>query len=359
MSRLRQSIAAQVVDDFQRKRKQMIWLLIILGVVGLGMSVLNFFTGKHQLMIATFVFGVFSLVSGFIGSLDKKNYKIASVLFAIEVFLLFSYFIINGGTEGFSTIWLLLLPACGAFALGIRVGGTLSLIVYFELVFYFYTPIGRSLLQCNSYTESFLQRFPILYFVFLLIGMLLELVREETYIQLEDSRRKYEFISKHDILTKIYNRVGFNEEIDKCFLSLENGKSFALLILDIDYFKKVNDTYGHSTGDKVLCQVADRIKSTINEYDAIVCRWGGEEFAILINGEDTEAYVQIAESVRTAVSVPMHVGKNNISVTISVGAVCSDRVDDVNASRIVTRADAELYKAKSEGRNRVSVYEKK
>lgn len=353
---LKASFRELVADDVQRRRMQLEILLIVLSVISGGMTIVNIITGQHDLMIATAIFCLLSFVSAIVAYFDKNSLTLASGLFAIEVIGLFTYFIITGGTEGFSTIWLLLLPACGMFAFGIKNGSMLTATLLVELIFFFYSSIGRSLLLCSDYSDTFLLRFPFVYIAFWMVGIFLELVREETYSQLDESRKEFEFISDHDALTALYNRAGFDKKMSNAVDKFKRGEPFALMMMDLDFFKSVNDAYGHLAGDNVLRSVATVITDTLNGRNAVVSRWGGEEFSVILLGKDSEEHTAVAESIRAAVEQEIHDKAYDVHITISIGTVRSSKPNLTTASEMLRMADKMLYKAKDEGRNRVCYF---
>lgn len=156
------------------------------------------------------------------------------------------------------------------------------------------------------------------------------------------------FLTVHDQLTGVYNR---NKLYDMCEkdtnrLNVESSSVF-IMIMDIDYFKKINDTYGHDVGDQVLKTLADTIRSQIRSTDTLI-RWGGEEFIIILPDTTPEGCRQIAERIRKAVET----GDSAPKITVSIGLTKYDN-DDYHAS--IKRADVALYKAKESGRNRIEV----
>ena len=139
--------------------------------------------------------------------------------------------------------------------------------------------------------------------------------------------------------------------------SSDSKDSLSILMLDIDFFKKVNDTYGHAAGDIVLEEVARIIKSCTRNVDT-AARYGGEEFVVMFNNTTPSAAMTIAERIRKLVEdkVILYDGQN-IEVTISIG-VSSYNFDNESAKSIVERADNALYESKRNGRNRVTLSEK-
>lgn len=155
-----------------------------------------------------------------------------------------------------------------------------------------------------------------------------------------------------DQLTKTYNRHKFLEFVKEIELS---GRSYCLCILDIDFFKSVNDTYGHDAGDLVLQEVSTLLKNNIRGDD-ILARWGGEEFILLLQGIKIDVGLRIAEKLRTIIESYeiKEIGRN---ITVSIGISSNtpdgeiDIIKDIDSVRI--QADRALYQAKREGRNRV------
>lgn len=167
---------------------------------------------------------------------------------------------------------------------------------------------------------------------------------------------KYKKLSAIDPLTQVFNRSGARLVIAEHFEHLPLGARGVLLILDIDHFKRINDNYGHSTGDEVIARVAACLKKHVASRDVVV-RWGGEEFLVLCPQCDYIEGRKIAERLRIAVantSGPL--GPRNIAVTVSVGATVLSATDDFNSA--FERADRHLYRAKRSGRNCV-VYDPK
>lgn len=165
-----------------------------------------------------------------------------------------------------------------------------------------------------------------------------------------------QYKATHDALTKLYNRQKFNDELNKEIIR-ENryNHGLSLMMIDIDDFKEVNDTFGHDEGDVVLKDVAKLIKQSIRMTDE-ACRWGGEEFMVLLpetNLVDTE---QIAQNLRT--NIQEYKNENiNSTTTVSIGiAQFEIAKDDIDL--FIKKADMAMYEAKKTGKNKVVKYEK-
>ncbi len=158
-----------------------------------------------------------------------------------------------------------------------------------------------------------------------------------------------------DALTGLGNRAYFEEHLNEALEKLRRHQEiFSLMMIDIDHFKKVNDTYGHVTGDRILSGLADRFKATVRATD-FKARYGGEEFAIISHKSDESMAKTMAQSLRSEIASHKFrvAGKDNppITITISIG-VAGAREDD-SPTTLVERADKALYRAKQEGRNKV------
>lgn len=158
-----------------------------------------------------------------------------------------------------------------------------------------------------------------------------------------------------DPLTGLNNRRYLENHLKSLFGSAASRDNpLSLMILDIDHFKGVNDTYGHDIGDEILRGFAQRVKKTIRMGD-ILCRLGGEEFIVVLPETNMEVAELIAERVRFAVAqraFPIERGARAIPVTVSIGI--ADRGSDVDLAAVFKRADIALYRSKHEGRNRVT-----
>jgi two-component system, cell cycle response regulator len=180
---------------------------------------------------------------------------------------------------------------------------------------------------------------------------LLEL--EDNLVQAREAMR---FKATHDTLTGVWNRGAIMESLDReISRSRREGRSLGVLIVDLDHFKSVNDTYGHLAGDHVLREVTKRMQADVRPYDA-VGRYGGEEFLILLPGCDNTATHEKAERLRGAIMQhPVETESRSLNITMSVGAVASGDWPKSTANQILQMADSALYRAKEEGRNRTAV----
>jgi diguanylate cyclase (GGDEF)-like protein len=186
---------------------------------------------------------------------------------------------------------------------------------------------------------------------------------ESAHSELEEKHTELERLAKHlqemattDSLTGCYNRRYFAELLSKILPGIRRqGASLAVLMIDIDFFKKINDTYGHDVGDKVICAVADVIKKTARDAD-VLARFGGEEFVIALPMATLDAALHAGERIREAVEkLVISSASGEISVTVSVGVASFSDADD-HIDMAIKRSDLALYDAKHSGRNQVRCF---
>jgi len=182
----------------------------------------------------------------------------------------------------------------------------------------------------------------------------------ERILELEDhlvaAREAMHFRATHDPLTGLWNRTAIldslNRELPRAH---REGRPLGILLADLDHFKKINDTYGHLAGDEVLREAARRMLSAVRSYD-LVGRYGGEEFLLLLSGCDAASIFDRAEHLRRAIaSEPVKAVEGSLEVTISVGAVTSAGLRELDADAFLRAADQALYRAKNAGRNQVEI----
>lgn len=223
--------------------------------------------------------------------------------------------------------------------------------------------IAEQTASCRRASERHLRLILIVYLaVQLLVLELLNLSRREWRRQLEvrtaelrDQEAELIRLATTDSLTEVFNRRHFLEQLVAQIARLQRlGESCALLMLDLDHFKQVNDTYGHAVGDEVLRHFARLACRGLRQID-LVGRIGGEEFAVLLPGEGMDGAMKAAERIRQSIAsepTPTSTAAGMVGVTVSIG-VTRLATTDTGPDTALGRADTALYRAKAAGRNRV------
>ena len=318
-----------------------------MGIACTVMSIINIFTKQWGLLIATGSFVVICLISILLSRILENGSKISSTIISVALIIMFSYFAVSGGIEGFSIYWLILLPLGGVLLYGVKIGSRMSIVQLLLVLLFFYIPWFEKF-GAYVYSDTIKMRFPFLYLSSFALAILLEYIRGTTYSKLAEVRTKLEYLSKHDALTGVYNRYGFNDEIDNSILE----KKFSFLIIDIDSFKSINDSYGHLAGDFVLKKVANIIQENVC-CESRVYRWGGEEFSIITACKHD--HIELANNINKTIRDEVFNYKGiEIKVTVSIGLIFVDKINSIGEmEKVINEADVCLYKAKKAGRNRV------
>jgi diguanylate cyclase (GGDEF)-like protein len=173
---------------------------------------------------------------------------------------------------------------------------------------------------------------------------------------MRDYNNQLQELASHDPLTKVLNTGAYYKFCDdQIFSSQRSQQIFAVLFIDLDHFKSINDEYGHAIGDEVLRKVAQTIQTTVRRSD-IVGRIGGEEFSVFLPNTSMTGAEHLAETLRTAVeSTLIEVDGVRVKITASIG-VAVKGCDQQSIQEIQQKADQAMYEAKRNGRNRVSCF---
>ncbi len=276
---------------------------------------------------------------------SKKNYNLIAHFLLIISLVTFTSALIYVPQDEFRMIWFYLLVFV-AYILKDSTNGLLYTAVSIGII-----------LTVHSFTELHLSQTAINSGVLgLIIGSFLSLVYTSKITNYENSLNRknstLNVLASTDHLTGIMNRRMFNE-ISKRYFETAQKDDFSLtfLLLDLDYFKNVNDRHGHQTGDMLLKHFVETIEKIIRKSD-IFARIGGEEFAILLSKIDTKDAYLFAENIRKEIeNISMECEGQNIFVTTSIGITQNSETDS-SFDDIFSRADIALYRAKNEGRNR-------
>jgi diguanylate cyclase (GGDEF)-like protein len=190
-----------------------------------------------------------------------------------------------------------------------------------------------------------------------LLGILVSRLRNDNKALINSKMREklFERQAYVDALTGVHNRhwmhKAFPRTLQRC---MRNKAPFAVMVIDIDHFKKINDAHGHQTGDVALKHIARCVQENLRPHDLLV-RYGGEEFAVLLTEADQEETARVADRLRSKVEeIEIRSREIAFRVTLSIGITMTQNTDDLD--HLIREADQALYLAKQRGRNRIEVY---
>ena len=193
-------------------------------------------------------------------------------------------------------------------------------------------------------------------FALLLGALYILMVRADLLIRhqrqsLIDAHNEISRLAYTDAVTQLPNRHRFDQALEAQILHCRrHNEGFALLYLDLDGFKAINDSHGHGAGDAILAEIAQRLKQAVRETD-MVYRVGGDEFALLMPGAITpEAAIQVVENLLSMVAQPIVISKFTYSMSVSIGIACYPK-STTSASELIELADSAMYRAKAKGKN--------
>jgi diguanylate cyclase (GGDEF)-like protein len=328
------------LDKTHRLRtKVLIWTCALLGVIGLLLGVINFLYIRPRPVLASLQLG-YALLSFWLmrRAINGRHQRWETNLYVAGLTVLVMYAIYLSDLLGFLVCWALVLPILYYLMLGKQTATipTSMLLIFVLVDIYIKSP---------PFFWPVVVNFSCSYVLIWVISYAYENNRER-------SENELQALALLDPLTQHYNRLALSKRFYT--FSQDSTMPMCILLLDLDFFKAINDTYGHEAGDIVLLACAKKISSVAGYSDTF--RIGGEEFCVLVQVEHTRQAVELAESIRKLISNTEFLFENNsLSVTVSVGVAQFDTNtnDKMSLSNLLAKADKQLYLAKDLGRNKV------
>ena len=291
---------------------------------------------------------------------DFLYHFVGKVLPILTLCFLYGLMFYRGGNHGFVGIWILLTPLISIFTLGCKVGTIISIVIWLWILL-----VGLSTnLPWNTfdYPICITMRMFWLYFAIWVLAFVYELVVTvnqkkiyQMFTELRKTNEELERLGLLDALTEINNRRGFAICADPAWrLAIREKKPVSFAMIDIDYFKKFNDAYGHKAGDCILKELGKILKTCVCRPMDVIVRLGGEEFGVLFFDTDKDGALLMAEKIRKAVEKnQLEVNGEIYKITVSVGIASQIPTPTLVMEDLIDIADKKLYNAKGEGRNRV------
>ncbi|MDL2272248.1 GGDEF domain-containing protein [Desulfovibrio sp. OttesenSCG-928-I05] len=335
---------------FQRSNTYLL-AYAILGMLLLAIGA-NILEQNTHLIAALSIWSALPLIVLFWLRKSPQASSAPTFLLVASLMLLGAWLLLGNTTDSLSgsVTWFILFPTMTMFSLGLRLGSLVFGLYYLFLLLLMLTPLSRYITM--PLEESMRIRMLLAMLGAFVFSWWAEFIRENTRRALARSMERLEEEARTDVLTGLGNRRDFDAAFAWITAKFRRDmQPFSLAIIDLDWFKRINDTFGHAVGDKVLLHVSQVISRHIRASDRLF-RWGGEEFTILMPGVGPEAAAAAAERIREAVAEsPFMYEHVEISCTISVGLYSGTTTQDTDEALAI--ADKNLYAAKDSGRNRV------
>jgi diguanylate cyclase (GGDEF)-like protein len=342
------NVATSGIADFvvelpnQKHRRDVLQLLLGLSALfGFFFSYLNWEV-NFPLSITELILAIYSLILLFLSRSFKQQF-ILSVLFLIPLYSLFLFAIAMPGSSETVYVWLLVVPVLSHLLLGRWYGLAMSA---------FFMAIGLALFIIRF------QHNPSIFNLGAISNLALSgiaaLVFSHVYeVNRARAHRQLLYLATTDSLTSLANRTRFLDVFEReRNHAIRNETDLTLLLLDIDHFKRVNDTFGHDIGDEVLKHISTVISGRLRKTD-LACRLGGEEFGVLLPGACLRKSLRIAEDIRKNIANNPYSGRGRcIHLSVSIG-IAEYGTDGEDLETLYATADGYLYAAKAAGRNRI------
>lgn len=336
----------ELLTSFKHK---MLRLMIVLFIIAstlsglyytLGFGVIT--NGEHNLRYTHAFLG---LIFYTILKYNKESYTVISFAMVFMTLFIFSYAFYHVANAEVRLLWFQVITMAAFITNGSRLGFLTALLSMLSL----WMMDSLYHLQMNNFT--FLTIGSSLFITSLMLYYFTKKI-EQFSRYLSEQNVRLDRLASLDPLTGMMNRRMFLEVADKYLhQSFRQEESFYFLMLDIDHFKKINDTYGHKEGDNVLINYSKNIQTVLREND-LFGRLGGEEFGVVILEKTDEDALHVAEKIRTLVADQVHkVDQNSLPVTMSIGVASADTTSTLED--VMHRSDLAMYEAKKSGRNQV------
>jgi len=277
------------------------------------------------------------------GNKRSTNTFVVLLFGALCIFLFYM-----GGVNGTGPLWYYAFPLVALYIQRLW-AGMLSVLALFLLTIAILTwrPIG---FNPAMYSSDFIERFLAVFVAVSLLAFFYAFLRASAELTMDTMNRNYRNLANTDELTKLANRRRMTDVLyQEVSRSQRNQRTFSIINFDIDQFKKINDTYGHDVGDKILRAIPDIVHTVLRTPD-ICARWGGEEFLVLLPETDLAGAKRVAERLRVAFE-QYRLQHNDVSITITISLGVFEFGHAENLEDCLKQADKNLYEAKAVGRN--------
>jgi len=340
-------------------RNELLRQHIILGmIVSIIFAIIFFIIGEFTLFSIGIALNI-SLVTLFFLTRQNANFIANSRNFMFLVSLAFIFGFVYSSQDVFTSSLIILYPVASFTIRGPKEGIMWSSMLMFILIsIYIYDQSRYNLVSFASFAITYVMVAHSLFIYrhyelknFEQINKELETIVSQRTKELQEKNEQLQKISVTDKLTGLFNRLKLDEVLEfEINRSDRFNHSFGIIILDIDDFKSVNDTYGHQMGDYILKTMASIIEHNIRKTD-VVGRWGGEEFMVICPENSKEETVLVAEKIRKSLESYTYetVGSKTASLGVSI------YTKDMGINNLISKADEALYRSKKSGKNQVSV----
>ena len=349
---LSQYLHTGVRPDCDSESNRKIFMVNLFGLVGLSitavMSLSAFINQQYGLGLVLILASLIYYLAHYFQKLTG-NFQLASVIILYSLFALMIYLVYSGGKDNTGPLWIFMVSPVALFFGGLKRGLiSISIFVVTISILMFY-PDNQ--LLATTYSYEFKSRLIYSFLTITFLSGFYEYSRQQSFDFMQEISDKFEQMAKLDPLTQISNRRDAMDRLNYEVSRVErNNSTLALILCDVDHFKKVNDSYGHEAGDIALVTLSKLFQQTLRKQD-IVSRWGGEEFLFILPQTSAKQAQVVAAKIREKIkAISIEHNGNLFDITISMGiSEINNKNTDIKAA--IVMADEYLYQAKSNGRD--------
>lgn len=347
---MKKHVAIENLDNAEIIQPNVVHLFSLVGMfITSVMGIVELFNEKMVLasilFLASFVYFI-----GYFACTKLKNLTLSSAIILYSLYLLMFYLVYSGGVEQTGPLWIFMVAPVSVFIHGLKRGLVDIAVFVTTISIIMFIPID--IMAHAQYSTEFKFRIVYSFLTVTFLSALYEHSREKAYQHTVELSKKYQQLANIDPLTQLSNRrdaLGILK-LEQARMK-RNNEPLSIILCDIDFFKKINDQYGHNAGDAVLVELAKLFSKNIREQDN-VSRWGGEEFLFILPQTAAKNAYIIAEKIQQKIhAFLVNFEDEKIKVTVSMGI---DQLDkDKSIDEVVNNADKYLYQAKKSGRDEI------
>jgi diguanylate cyclase (GGDEF)-like protein len=338
------------VNDKKFEQPNVISLFALVGMsITALMGLIGLFNRNFALALSLF-FASFIYFIGYYAYKKFNNLRLSSAIVLYSLYILMFYLVYTGGVESTGPLWVFIVAPVSVFVHGLKRG--LIDIAFFVAITSIIMLIPADLIAHATYSTEFKLRLLYSFLTVTFLSVLYEHSRETSYKQALDLSEKYQKLAHLDSLTQLANRRDALYILKQEQARIMRTKEpLSIILCDVDYFKKVNDQYGHNAGDAVLVELGEIFTNSIRQQDC-VARWGGEEFLFILPQTEAKNANIFAKKIQEKLQSHFVCYKNKkINVKVSMGI--EQFKDNQTIDEAINNADKYLYQAKNLGRNQI------
>jgi diguanylate cyclase (GGDEF)-like protein len=338
------------LDNDKLKQPHVVALFALVGMSITGVMGFIALFNRNFILAASLFIASSIFFAGYYAYKKNNNVKLSSAIVLYSLYILMFYLIFTGGVENTGPLWVFIVAPVSVFIQGLKRG--LIDITIFVITSMTIMLIPMDIIAHAAYSTEFKLRLLYSFLTVTFLSALYEYSREQSYKQALALSEKYQRLAHLDPLTQLSNRRDALFILKREQARISRSKEpLSIILCDVDYFKKINDQYGHNAGDTVLIELAELFTKNMREQD-FIARWGGEEFLFILPQTEAKSANIFAEKIQEILQNHL-VNHENEKISVKVSMGIEQFKDNQTIDEAINNADKYLYQAKNAGRNQI------